>query len=62
MMLRGTLALAAVLYLHAFVDSYQVLLIVRALAGVAGGMSGGAAIAHIGDFFCLRSGAGRLAG
>ena len=45
----GVLALA--LGLHAFAFDYVSLLVVRALAGAAGGVLSGAAVAYVGDYF-----------
>ena len=50
-LLFGCTAMAVVLYLHAFVTSFTSMLVVRALAGVAGGMLSGAAVAFVGDYF-----------
>ncbi len=47
----GTALMAAALALHGLAGSYLSLLLVRALAGVAGGVLNGAAIAYVGDFF-----------
>jgi len=43
--------MAVVLYLHGLVASYSSMLVVRALAGVAGGMLSGGAVAFVGDYF-----------
>ena len=50
-LLIGTGFMAAALILHGFVDSYASLLSMRALAGVAGGMLSGGAVAYVGDYF-----------
>ncbi|WP_101294060.1 MFS transporter [Halegenticoccus soli] len=47
----GTGLLTVALALHAFADGFASLLAVRALAGVAGGMLNGAAVAYVGDYF-----------
>jgi predicted MFS family arabinose efflux permease len=51
MLLAGSGLMTAALALHAFVDSYAMLLIVRTLAGVAGGALSGAAVSYVGDYF-----------
>jgi predicted MFS family arabinose efflux permease len=43
--------MAVALALHGLADTYLSLVAVRALAGVAGGVLNGAAIAYVGDFF-----------
>ena len=50
-LLVGTALMALALALHGLADSYRSLVAVRALAGVAGGVLNGAAIAYVGDFF-----------
>jgi predicted MFS family arabinose efflux permease len=50
-LLAGCATMAVVLYLHGFVTSFTSMLVVRALAGVAGGMLSGAAVAFVGDYF-----------
>jgi predicted MFS family arabinose efflux permease len=50
-LLVGTALMAVALALHSLAGSYLSLLLVRALAGVAGGVLNGAAIAYVGDFF-----------
>jgi predicted MFS family arabinose efflux permease len=50
-LLAGCATMAVVLYLHAFVASFTSMLVVRALAGTAGGMLSGAAVAFVGDYF-----------
>jgi predicted MFS family arabinose efflux permease len=47
----GTAALSAALFLHAFAFDFGSLLFFRALAGAAGGMLSGAAVAFVGDYF-----------
>ena len=50
-LLIGTGTLAAALYLHWVATTYVSLLTVRALAGAAGGMLSGSAVAYVGDYF-----------
>ncbi len=50
-LLLGCGSMAVALALHAVADSFGALLIVRALAGAAGGMLSGAAVSYVGDFF-----------
>ena len=50
-LLVGAALMAVALALHGLAASYLSLLAVRALAGVAGGVLSGAAIAYVGDFF-----------
>ncbi len=50
-LLVGTALMAVALALHGLADSYLSLISVRALAGVAGGVLNGAAVAYVGDFF-----------
>ncbi len=50
-LMAGCATMAFVLYLHAFVNSFTSMLVVRALAGVAGGMLSGAAVSFVGDYF-----------
>lgn len=50
-LLIGTGAISVFLFLHGFVTSFVDLLIVRALAGMAGGVLSGAAVAYVGDYF-----------
>jgi predicted MFS family arabinose efflux permease len=50
-LLIGTIFLAAALYLHGLAQSFYALLVMRALAGVGGGMLSGAAVAYVGDYF-----------
>lgn len=50
-LLAGTGLMSAALALHALAFDYFSLLVVRALAGAAGGVLSGAAVAYIGDYF-----------
>ncbi len=50
-LLAGCSAMALVLYLHAVVSTFSSMLVVRALAGMAGGMLSGAAVSFVGDYF-----------
>jgi predicted MFS family arabinose efflux permease len=50
-LLAGTALMTLALLLHALADTYLSLVAVRALAGVAGGVLNGAAVAYVGDFF-----------
>jgi predicted MFS family arabinose efflux permease len=50
-LLVGTTWMTAALLLHALAGSYATLLACRALAGMAGGILGGVAVAYIGDYF-----------
>ena len=50
-LLAGTVALAVALGLHAFATTFPALLAVRAVAGAAGGLLSGAAVAYVGDAF-----------
>lgn len=50
-LLVGTAWMTTALLLHALADSYATLLACRALAGMAGGILGGVAVAYIGDYF-----------
>src|SRR5690606_10088794 len=50
-LLIGSISMSAALFLHGIADSYLSLLIVRALAGAAGGALSGAAVAYVGDYF-----------
>lgn len=50
-LLLGCGSMAVALALHAVADSFGALLVVRALAGAAGGMLSGAAVSYVGDFF-----------
>lgn len=49
-LLAGSGALAVALGLHAFADSFGLLVGMRVLAGVGGGMLSGAAVSFVGDF------------
>jgi predicted MFS family arabinose efflux permease len=51
MLLAGTGLMSAALAAHALAFDYFSLLVVRALAGAAGGVLSGAAVAYIGDYF-----------
>jgi predicted MFS family arabinose efflux permease len=53
-LLAGTGLMAAALGLHAFAFDYYSLLAARALAGAAGGVLSGAAVAYVGDYFPYR--------
>ncbi len=50
-LLVGCGSMAGALLLHGIADSFAALLTVRALAGAAGGMLSGAAVAYVGDYF-----------
>jgi predicted MFS family arabinose efflux permease len=50
-LITGTGLMAAALALHALAFDYFSLLVVRALAGAAGGVLSGAAVAYVGDYF-----------
>lgn len=50
-LLAGCGSMAVALALHATANSFETLLIVRAVAGAAGGMLSGAAVSFVGDFF-----------
>ncbi|MCB0710750.1 MAG: MFS transporter [Ignavibacteriae bacterium] len=50
-LLVGAGLLAVTLGLHAFANTFAVLLLVRGLAGAAGGMLSGAAVSYVGDYF-----------
>ena len=50
-LLIGTGWMAVALLLHGLANSYVTLLAVRALAGMAGGILGGVAVAYVGDYF-----------
>lgn len=51
MLLLGSGLMTVALALHAVVDGYEMLLVARTLAGVAGGVLSGAAVSYIGDYF-----------
>ncbi|NNE35046.1 MAG: MFS transporter, partial [Rhodothermales bacterium] len=50
-LMAGSGAMAVALALHAAATSFESLLIVRAMAGAAGGMLSGAAVSYVGDYF-----------
>lgn len=50
-LLLGTGGMAVALFLHALADTFIMLFIFRALAGVAGGILSGSAVAYVGDHF-----------
>jgi len=50
-LLIGTGGISLFLFLHFFVTSFWDFLLVRALAGMAGGVLSGAAVAYVGDYF-----------
>ena len=50
-LLLGSGSMSCALALHYFVDSYAAFVVVRALAGAAGGVLSGAAVSYIGDYF-----------
>jgi predicted MFS family arabinose efflux permease len=50
-LLIGTGSIALALFAHGFVNSFIGLLIVRSVAGMAGGVLSGAAVAYVGDYF-----------
>ncbi len=50
-LLIGCSALSVTLLLHGFANSFWSLLIIRSLAGAAGGMLSGAAVSYVGDYF-----------
>lgn len=50
-LLLGTGSMAIALFLHGAANSYISLVTMRALAGAAGGMLSGAAVAYVGDYF-----------
>jgi predicted MFS family arabinose efflux permease len=54
MLLAGTGLMAVALALHGFAFDYLSLLLARALAGAAGGVLSGAAVAYVGDYFPYR--------
>ncbi|NNE36567.1 MAG: MFS transporter, partial [Rhodothermales bacterium] len=49
--LFGTAAMAVALYLHVVVTTFTSMMIVRGLAGAAGGMLSGGAVSYVGDYF-----------
>lgn len=50
-LLLGCFSMSIALFLHAIANSFLSLLVVRILAGSAGGMLSGAAVAYVGDYF-----------
>jgi len=50
-LLVGTASMAVALTLHGLVTSYQQLIVMRALAGIAGGLLSGSAVSYVGDYF-----------
>lgn len=50
-LLIGTGGISLFLFLHGLVDSFLGLLVVRALAGMAGGVLSGSAVSYVGDYF-----------
>ncbi|GIV57982.1 MAG: MFS transporter [Rhodothermaceae bacterium] len=50
-LLVGSAAMSGALYLHVAANSFVALLAVRAVAGAAGGMLSGGAVAYVGDYF-----------
>ncbi|MEX0609806.1 MAG: MFS transporter [Balneolaceae bacterium] len=50
-LLIGTGGISLFLFLHGFVTTFTGLLVVRGLAGMAGGVLSGAAVAYVGDYF-----------
>lgn len=50
-LLYGTLAMTVALALHAVATGYTSMLIIRAIAGAAGGVLSGSAVSYIGDYF-----------
>jgi predicted MFS family arabinose efflux permease len=50
-LLIGTLSLAVALLFHGLVQTWQQLLVMRAVAGVAGGLLSGSAVSYVGDYF-----------
>lgn len=50
-LLIGTGGISFFLLLHGLVDSFEGLLLVRGLAGMAGGVLSGSAVAYVGDYF-----------
>jgi predicted MFS family arabinose efflux permease len=50
-LLYGTLAMTIALALHAVATGYTSMLIIRAIAGAAGGVLSGSAVSYIGDYF-----------
>ena len=50
-LMLGTGSMAFFLFCHAFVTNFTTFLIVRAMAGMAGGVLSGSAVAYVGDYF-----------
>ena len=50
-LLAGTGLMTLALGMHAAINDYAGLLIVRTLAGIAGGVLSGAAVSYVGDYF-----------
>lgn len=50
-LLYGTLAMTIALALHAVATGYTSMLVIRAVAGAAGGVLSGSAVSYIGDYF-----------
>lgn len=50
-LLIGTGAMAIALCMHGLVQSYQQLIVMRAVAGVAGGILSGSVVSYVADFF-----------
>ena len=50
-LLIGCTSMSGALLLHAVANSFPLLFMVRSLAGAAGGMLSGAAVAYVGDYF-----------
>lgn len=50
-LLIGSAFMAGALYMHGLAQSFTMLLLMRGLAGVGGGMLSGAAVAYVGDYF-----------
>ncbi|MEX0720726.1 MAG: MFS transporter [Balneolaceae bacterium] len=50
-LLIGTGGISVFLFLHGLVNTFSGLLVVRGLAGMAGGVLSGAAVAYVGDYF-----------
>jgi len=53
-LLYGSAAMTVALFLHAFVYDFASLMVVRAVAGAAGGVLSGASVAYVGDYFPYR--------
>ena len=50
-LIAGSGLMVVALGLHAFAESYETLLLVRTLAGAAGGILSGGAVSYVGDYF-----------